>query len=140
LDEAFRHDHCVLVEKWLSGPEYTLAIVGDEVFPSICIKPKGEFYDYHAKYLSDETQYICPAGLSDEVEQKLGQLALTAYNVVGCAGWGRVDVMQDSDGQFYLLEINTTPGMTSHSLVPMAARARGLSFAQLVKRILELAN
>ncbi|MER3381908.1 D-alanine--D-alanine ligase [Pectobacterium aroidearum] len=140
LEEAFRHDDDILVEKWLSGPEYTVAILGDEVLPSIRIQPAGTFYDYEAKYLSDDTQYFCPSGLSDEKEQELAGLAMTAYRAVGCSGWGRVDFMLDSDGAFYLLEVNTSPGMTSHSLVPMAARQRGLTFSQLVVKILELAG
>ncbi|MCL6364379.1 D-alanine--D-alanine ligase [Pectobacterium carotovorum subsp. carotovorum] len=140
LEEAFRHDDDILVEKWLSGPEYTVAILGDEVLPSIRIQPAGTFYDYEAKYLSDDTQYFCPSGLPDEQEQALAGLAMAAYRAVGCRGWGRVDFMLDSDGAFYLLEVNTSPGMTSHSLVPMAARQRGLTFSQLVVKILELAG
>lgn len=140
LQEAFKHDTCVLVEKWLSGPEFTVAILGDEVLPSIRIQPAGVFYDYQAKYLSDETEYFCPSGLSDEQEAEIRALALSAYQAVGCQGWGRVDVMMDSDGQFYLLEVNTAPGMTTHSLVPMAARQSGLSFSQLVVKILALAD
>ncbi|AHK19901.1 D-alanine--D-alanine ligase [Yersinia similis] len=140
LVEAFQHDSDVLIEKWLSGPEFTVAILGDEVLPSIRIQPPGVFYDYDAKYLSDKTQYFCPSGLSDESEQQLAELALQAYQALDCSGWGRVDVMQDSDGRFYLLEVNTSPGMTSHSLVPMAARQYGLSFSQLVARILMLAD
>ncbi|MDY4386555.1 D-alanine--D-alanine ligase [Pectobacterium aroidearum] len=140
LEEAFRHDDDILVEKWLSGPEYTVAILGDEVLPSIRIQPAGTFYDYEAKYLSDDTQYFCPSGLPDEKEQELAGLAMAAYRAVGCSGWGRVDFMLDSDGAFYLLEVNTSPGMTSHSLVPMAARQRGLTFSQLVVKILELAG
>ncbi|MCH5049728.1 D-alanine--D-alanine ligase [Pectobacterium aquaticum] len=140
LEEAFRHDDDVLVEKWLSGPEYTVAILGDDVLPSIRIQPAGTFYDYEAKYLSDDTQYFCPSGLPDEQEQALAGLAMAAYRAVGCSGWGRVDFMLDSDGAFYLLEVNTSPGMTSHSLVPMAARQRGLTFSQLVVKILGLAG
>lgn len=140
LEEGFRHDDDVLVEKWLSGPEYTVAIVGSDVLPSIRIQPAGVFYDYQAKYLSDETQYFCPSGLSDEQEKQLSALALRAYQALDCSGWGRVDVMQDADGSFNLLEVNTSPGMTSHSLVPMAAKQFGLSFSQLVVRILELAD
>ncbi|WP_016588456.1 D-alanine--D-alanine ligase, partial [Yersinia pestis] len=140
LVEAFQHDSDVLIEKWLSGPEFTVAILGDEVLPSIRIQPPGVFYDYDAKYLSDKTQYFCPSGLSDESEQQLAALALQAYHALDCSGWGRVDVMQDRDGHFYLLEVNTSPGMTSHSLVPMAARQYGLSFSQLVARILMLAD
>lgn len=140
LVEAFQHDSDVLIEKWLSGPEFTVAILGDEVLPSIRIQPPGVFYDYDAKYLSDKTQYFCPSGLSDESEQQLAALALQAYHALDCSGWGQVDVMQDRDGHFYLLEVNTSPGMTSHSLVPMAARQYGLSFSQLVARILMLAD
>ncbi|TKY83404.1 D-alanine--D-alanine ligase [Pectobacterium polonicum] len=140
LEEAFRHDDDVLVEKWLSGPEYTVAILGDEVLPAIRIQPAGTFYDYEAKYLSDDTQYFCPSGLPDDQEQALALLAMAAYRAVDCRGWGRVDFMLDSDGAFYLLEVNTSPGMTSHSLVPMAARQRGLTFSQLVVKILELAG
>ena len=137
---AFQHDEEVLVEKWLSGPEFTLAVLGEEILPSIRIQPAGTFYDYEAKYLSDETQYFCPAGLSDELEAQLRGLVEKAWTVLGCSGWGRIDAMQDSDGRFYLLEANTAPGMTSHSLVPMAARQAGLSFSQLVVRILALAG
>ncbi|EOC0417897.1 D-alanine--D-alanine ligase [Cronobacter malonaticus] len=140
LELAFEHDSEVLVEKWLSGPEFTVAILGDEILPSIRIQPAGVFYDYEAKYLSDETQYFCPAGIDAESEQALQALVMDAWRVLGCRGWGRVDVMQDSDGEFYLLEVNTAPGMTSHSLVPMAARQAGMIFSQLVVRILELAN
>ncbi|MDK1704823.1 D-alanine--D-alanine ligase [Serratia rubidaea] len=140
LDEAFRHDDDVLVEKWLSGPEYTVAFIGDSVMPSIRIQPAGVFYDYQAKYIADDTQYFCPSGLSAEQEAELAELAVRAYRALDCSGWGRVDVMQDNDGSFYLLEVNTSPGMTSHSLVPMAARQYGLSFSQLVARILELAD
>ncbi|HDL7097506.1 TPA: D-alanine--D-alanine ligase [Yersinia enterocolitica] len=140
LVEAFRHDTDVLIEKWLSGPEFTVAILGNDVLPSIRIQAPGVFYDYEAKYQSDETQYFCPSGLSAELEQQLAALSLQAYQALGCSGWGRVDVMQDSDGRFYLLEVNTSPGMTSHSLVPMAARQYGLSFSQLVARILTLAD
>ncbi|MCA5920571.1 D-alanine--D-alanine ligase [Pectobacterium brasiliense] len=140
LEEAFRHDDDILIEKWLSGPEYTVAILGDDVLPSIRIQPAGTFYDYEAKYLSDDTQYFCPSGLPDDQEQALAGLAMAAYRAVGCSGWGRVDFMLDSDGAFYLLEVNTSPGMTSHSLVPMAARQRGMTFSQLVVKILELAG
>lgn len=140
LEEAFRHDEDVLVEKWLSGPEYTVAILGDKVLPSIRIQPAGVFYDYQAKYISDDTQYFCPSGLDAQQEAAMAALALQAYRGLDCSGWGRVDVMQDSDGSFYLLEANTSPGMTSHSLVPMAARQSGLTFSQLVAGILALAD
>ncbi|EDS8133031.1 D-alanine--D-alanine ligase [Salmonella enterica] len=140
LSLAFQHDDEILIEKWLCGPEFTVAIVGEEILPSIRIQPAGTFYDYEAKYLSDETQYFCPAGLDASQEAALQSLVLQAWKALGCTGWGRIDVMLDSDGQFYLLEANTSPGMTSHSLVPMAARQAGMSFSQLVVRILELVD
>jgi len=140
LEAAFLHDDDLLIEQWLSGPEYTVAIVGDQVMPSIRIQPAGIFYDYQAKYISDETKYFCPSGLDADQEQQLAELALQAYRALDCSGWGRVDVMQDSEGNFNLLEVNTSPGMTSHSLVPMAAKQAGLTFPQLVARILELAD
>ncbi|OUE57350.1 D-alanine--D-alanine ligase [Citrobacter amalonaticus] len=140
LTLAFQHDEEVLIEKWLSGPEFTVAILGEEILPAIRIQPAGTFYDYEAKYLSDETQYFCPAGLESEQEDILQAVVLKAWTTLGCKGWGRIDVMLDNDGQFYLLEANTSAGMTSHSLVPMAARQAGMSFSQLVVRILELAD
>ncbi|MDF3009125.1 MAG: ddl [Enterobacter kobei] len=140
LTMAFQHDEDVLIEKWLSGPEFTLAVLGEEILPSIRIQPAGTFYDYEAKYLSDETQYFCPSGLEAGDEAYLRNLVLKAWTTLGCQGWGRIDAMQDSDGQFYLLEANTSPGMTSHSLVPMAARQAGMSFSQLVVSILALAD
>lgn len=137
---AFQHDDDVLIEKWLSGPEFTVALLGEEILPAIRIQPAGIFYDYEAKYLSDETKYFCPCGLESEPLKQVEALVLKAWQALGCHGWGRIDVMQDSDGGFYLLEANTSPGMTSHSLVPMAARQAGLSFSQLVVRILSLAG
>lgn len=140
LEHAFQYDNSVMVESFLAGAEYTVAIVGDEVLPSIRIKPSTSFYDYNAKYLSDETQYFCPSGLDEEQEAALRSLALKAYQAVGCRGWGRVDVMFDDIGNPYLLEVNTAPGMTNHSLVPMAAKQHGWLFDDLVYRILSLAN
>ncbi|MDI9220417.1 D-alanine--D-alanine ligase [Pantoea sp. EA-12] len=140
LEEAFRHDNDVLIEAFLSGAEYTVGILGDEILPSIRIKTASEFYDYEAKYISDDTEYFCPSGLSAEKEAELQTLVLAAWRALGCSGWGRVDVMADGEGNFQLLEVNTSPGMTSHSLVPMAARQAGYSFPQLVARILELAD
>ncbi|YCH31296.1 D-alanine--D-alanine ligase [Erwinia sp. PK3-005] len=140
LEEAFRHDDDVLIEKFISGPEYTVGILGEQILPSIRIQPASDFYDYEAKYISDDTQYFCPSGLSVEKEAELQALVLNAWRSLGCSGWGRVDVMMDGDGTFYLLEVNTSPGMTSHSLVPMAAKQAGMSFSQLVARILELAD
>ncbi|WP_438801478.1 hypothetical protein [Candidatus Symbiopectobacterium endolongispinus] len=136
LDTAFQYDDDVLVEKWLSGPEYTVALLGETILPLIRIQAAGAFYDYDAKYLSDETQYFCPSGLLAEQEQAIGVLAQAAFAALGCRGWGRVDLMLDADGAFYLLEVNTSPGMTDHSLVPMAARQHGMSFSQLVAQIL----
>ncbi|WP_343554720.1 D-alanine--D-alanine ligase [Pantoea sp.] len=140
LEEAFRHDDDVLIEAFLSGAEYTVGIVGEQILPSIRIKTASEFYDYEAKYISDDTEYFCPSGLSAEKEAELQKLVSAAWRALGCSGWGRVDVMADGDGNFQLLEVNTSPGMTSHSLVPMAAKQAGYSFPQLVARILELAD
>ena len=140
LDEAFRHDDNVLIEAFLSGAEYTVGIIGDQILPAIRIQTASEFYDYEAKYISDDTQYFCPAGLSAEREAELQTLVWNAWRALGCSGWGRVDVMADGEGNFQLLEANTSPGMTSHSLVPMAASVAGMSFSQLVARILELAD
>lgn len=137
---AFKYDTDVLVEQWLFGPEYTVGFLGDEALPSIRIQASNTFYDYDAKYISNQTQYFCPSGLSAEKEQELLDIASKAYKALGCRGWGRVDIMDDGKGNFYLLEANTSPGMTSHSLVPTAARQAGLSFSQLVVRILELAD
>ncbi|MEQ1962320.1 D-alanine--D-alanine ligase [Xenorhabdus khoisanae] len=140
LELAFQYDTNVLVEKWLFGPEYTVGFLGNEALPSIRIQAPDVFYDYDAKYISNETQYFCPSGLSAEKEQELMEIASRAYKALGCSGWGRVDIMDDGNGNFYLLEVNTSPGMTSHSLVPIAARQAGLNFSQLVARILELAD
>ncbi|EGY28840.1 D-alanine--D-alanine ligase [Candidatus Regiella insecticola 5.15] len=140
LEKAFRYDEDVLIEKWLSGSEFTVTILGEQTLPSIRIQAPGIFYDYDAKYLSNQTHYFCPSGLNEKQEQQLAELAKQAYQALGCSGWGRVDVMQDSDANFYLLEVNTSPGMTEHSLVPMAARQYGLNFSQLVVKILALAD
>lgn len=128
----------VIAEPLLPGPEYTVAILDGQLLPSIRIESNAEFYDYQAKYFSNETQYLCPSELSEQREQELQQLCLQAFKSVGCRGWGRVDVMVDGQGNFQLLEVNTVPGMTSHSLVPMAAKAAGLSFDQLVEKVLEV--
>ena len=128
----------VIAEPLLPGPEYTVAILDGQLLPSIRIESNAEFYDYQAKYFSDQTQYLCPSELSEQREQELQQLCLQAFDSVGCRGWGRVDVMVDAQGQYQLLEVNTVPGMTSHSLVPMAAKATGLSFDQLVEKVLEV--
>ena len=130
----------VLAEQFIDGPEYTVAVLGDQALPSIRLETDNEFYDYEAKYLSEETRYHCPSGLSAEDETAIGELSLRAFHSLGCTVWGRVDVMRDKNGDFYVLEVNTIPGMTSHSLVPMAADASGLDIAALVRRILELSQ
>ena len=135
--EAARCGGPVLVERWLSGPEYTAAVVDDECLPLIRMETPRAFYDYDAKYRSDDTRYYCPCGLPGSKEQDLQTLAMQAFEAVGASGWGRVDLMLDADGRAYLLEVNTVPGMTSHSLVPMAAKARGIGFGALILRILE---
>ena len=119
---ASRYDGPMLVEQLIQGDEYTVGVLGTEALPSIRIVPAGEYYDYHAKYVAEDTQYICP-GLTGAAEQELGSLALGAFFAAGCSGWGRVDFMRDRSGRPWLLEVNTAPGMTSHSLVPKAARA-----------------
>ncbi|OCG44606.1 D-alanine--D-alanine ligase [Gilliamella sp. Fer1-1] len=139
IDAAFKYDSAVMVESFLAGPEFTVSIVGEEVLPSIHIKPTTKFYDYDAKYLSDTTQYFCPSGLPNDKEQEIQKLALDAYKAVGCRGWGRVDIMFDANQKPFLLEVNTAPGMTDHSLVPMAAKQHGWSFNELVAKILNLA-
>lgn len=126
----------VLVERLIVGAEYTVAILDGEALPPIKLETHHSFYDYDAKYIAEDTRYICPCGLSVEKEQELKLLALNAFHALGCRGWGRVDVMADAQQNFYLLEVNTAPGMTSHSLVPMAAKAVGLSFAELVLTVL----
>ena len=135
--EAAKFNMTVIAESLLEGDEYTVAILGDRVLPSIRIESNEIFYDYQAKYFSDETQYFCPSGLSATREQELCEVAQAAFDSVGCRGWGRVDVMADAEGIFYLLEVNTVPGMTSHSLVPMAAKSADIDFDQLVLSILE---
>lgn len=134
--DAARYDSQVLVEQWIAGPEYTIAVLRGEVLPPIGLGTPHTFYDYEAKYLADDTQYRIPCGLSAEKEAELKDLTARACEAVGTQGWARADVMQDANGQFWLLEVNTVPGMTDHSLVPMAARAAGLDFQQLVLAIL----
>lgn len=132
---ARRHAGDLLMERLIVGEEYTVAILGDRALPSIRIVPAGEYYDYHAKYVAEDTRYLCP-GLQGEAEQALGALALAAFRALGCSGWGRVDLMRDAQGGNWLLEVNTAPGMTSHSLVPKAAAQVGIGFAELCWRIL----
>ncbi len=135
--QALAHDSLVLIEQWVNGPEFTVAVLGKKALPVIGLRTDHGFYDYDAKYISNTTQYLMPCGLSHEREKEIQSLALDAFNVLGCKGWGRIDVMQDQDGKFWLLEANTVPGMTDHSLVPMAAKAAGLSFEALVVGIME---
>lgn len=137
---AVKHDAMVLAEQFMSGSELTASILGDTALPLIRIAAASGLYDYHAKYFADDTQYFCPSGLPQAQEQVLQTLALRAFQIVGCSGWGRVDIMLDQNGAPHLLEVNTSPGMTSHSLVPMAAKVHGLAFPDLVIRILESAH
>ena len=133
---AARYEGELLMEQLIEGEEFTVGILDDEALPTIRIVPAGEYYDYHAKYVAEDTQYICP-GLHGPAEMEMRGLALEAFRTAGCGGWGRVDVMRDRSGASFLLEVNTAPGMTSHSLVPKAARACGIDFDELVWRVLE---
>ena len=135
---AAKADPLVIAEKFIGGGEYTVGILGDRALPIIKIVPANEFYDYEAKYLRDDTQYLCPCGLSAEKEAQIQAEALQAFKAVGCSGWGRVDFLMDEVGNHYFLELNTSPGMTDHSLVPMAAKAVGISFEELVLQVLEM--
>ena len=137
---AAQHDSVVLAEQFIEGMELTAAILGETPLPLVRIETAGGLYDYQAKYFSNDTCYFCPSGLSAGQEQAIQAQALQAHKILGCEGWGRVDVMLDKSGRAYFLETNTSPGMTDHSLVPMAARAAGISFEDLVVRILELAH
>lgn len=138
VEYALKFDNTILIEEWLAGDELTVPVLDSQVLPAIRIVPEGEFYDYNAKYISDNTQYFCPAGLTPEREQELVILVKRAYDAVGCRGWSRIDVMCDAKGDFRLVEVNTNPGMTSHSLFPKSAASVGISFEQLVVKILEL--
>ncbi len=138
LTEAFGFDEQVLVEAWISGPEYTVTILGGKALPVIHMETPREFYDYEAKYQSTSTQYHCPCHLSSEEETELGELALKAFKATDASGWGRVDVMKSAQGQWQILEVNTVPGMTETSLVPKSAKVFGLSFSQLVTTIVNL--
>ena len=133
VEYALKFDNTILIEEWL-----TVSVLDNQVLPAIRIVPEGEFYDYEAKYISDNTQYFCPAGLTPEREQELAILVKRAYDALGCRGWSRIDVMCDAKGNFRLVEVNTNPGMTSHSLFPKSAATVGISFEQLVVKILEL--
>lgn len=136
VELAARYGGELLMEELVVGDELTVAILAGNALPSIRIVPKAAFYDYHAKYIAADTEYVCP-GLEGAAEAELGALALAAFQALGCAGWGRVDVMRDREGRNFLLEVNTAPGMTSHSLVPKAAAALGIGFEELCWRVLE---
>lgn len=137
VELAIRYDGELLMEQLIEGDELTVGVLGGVALPSIRIVPKGQWYDYHAKYVAEDTQYLCP-GLEGDDEVEIRRIALAAFQAAGCRGWGRVDVMRDrASGRFYLLEVNTAPGMTSHSLVPKAAGQAGLDFQELCWRILE---
>lgn len=138
-EEAAQHDPLVIAEKGVMGGEYTVGIVGDEVLPIIKIEPATEWYDYEAKYNRDDTKYLCPCGLPEAKEMEIRKGALEAFRILGGRGWGRVDFLMDEAGNHYYLEVNTAPGMTDHSLVPMAARVAGMEYPALVRRVLELA-
>jgi len=134
---AAKIESAVFAEGWITGKEYTVAVLQGQALPSIRIETPKKFYDYEAKYFRDDTKYFCPSGLSGPAEQHLANLALAAFDAVGASGWGRADFMMDTTGRPLLLEVNTIPGMTDHSLVPMAARASGIDFDELVWRVLE---
>ena len=136
VELAARYPGELLMEQLIEGQELTVGVLGDVALPSIRIVPAGEYYDYHAKYVAEDTQYLCP-GLEGEAEEEIKKLALEAFHAIGCEGWSRVDVMRDKAGKFYLLEVNTAPGMTSHSLVPKAAAQVGIDFETLCWKILE---
>jgi D-alanine-D-alanine ligase len=138
FQEARRFGTQVLAEQYVEGSEYTVAILGDRALPSIRIQPASTFYDFNAKYLSEETQFFCPSGLSSQEEAALATLALRAFGAVGAQVWGRVDAMRDAAGDWQLLEVNTIPGMTSHSLVPMAAQAADIALPALLHEIWQL--
>jgi D-alanine-D-alanine ligase len=139
-DEATRHDDLVLVEEFIAGMELTASILGDRALPLIRIEAPGGNYDYHNKYFSDETKYYCPCGLPADQEAEIRAASLEAFRLVGCRGWGRLDLILRPDGTFQFLEVNTSPGMTGHSLVPMAAKAAGMSFGDLCLEILRDAH
>jgi D-alanine-D-alanine ligase len=137
---AARHDSMVLAEQYIAGMELTVGILEETPLPLVRIRAASGLYDYHAKYVATDTRYDCPSGLPAAEEEAIQAQALKAYRILGCEGWGRVDVIRDEAGKAYLIEANTSPGMTSHSLVPMAAKAAGIPFDRLVLRILELAH
>ena len=144
LEEAYalavNYDPVVIAEKFIDGAELTVGIVGERVLPIIRIETPREFYDYEAKYIANDTRYLIPCGLPDKKEKELQALSLKAFRALGCRGWGRVDLMLDKRGRPFLLEVNTSPGMTDQSLVPMGARAVGISYEDLCVKVLELAH
>jgi len=144
LEEAYalavNYDPVVIAEKFIDGAELTVAILGERVLPIIRIETPREFYDYEAKYIANDTRYLIPCGVSEKKEKELQAICLKAFRALGCRGWGRVDLMLDKRGRPYLLEVNTSPGMTDHSLVPMAARAVGISYEDLCVQVLEMAH
>ena len=140
ITEALKFDREILVEQWITGKEYTVAILNGEALPAIRMQTPHEFYDYTAKYQSQTTQYFCPCGLEAAQEQQLQQFASKAFAAIDAQGWGRIDAMQDEQGDWFLLEANTVPGMTEKSLVPMAAKAKGLAFDDLVVQVLALSK
>lgn len=137
---AAQYDDLIIAEQWITGAEFSVSILNGEALPAIQLKTNRDFYNFEAKYMANDTQYLCPCGLEPADEKRLQALALNAFNAVGCSGYGRVDVMQDQQGVFYALEVNTLPGMTDHSLVPMAAKVAGISFEELTLRILKTAR
>jgi D-alanine-D-alanine ligase len=139
-DEAAKHDDLVLVEEFVAGTELTVSILDRRALPLIRIEAPHGNYDYHAKYFSDETKYFCPSGLPAAVEREIQAASLAAFDIVGCTGWGRLDLILRADGSYSFLEVNTSPGMTGHSLVPMAAKEAGISFADLCIAILRGAH
>lgn len=136
---AAKHDRLVIAEKFVTGTELTAGVLGGQALPLIKLETPRVFYDYEAKYIANDTQYICPCGLDPAAERAIQREVLRAFDTIGCRGWGRVDLMLDASGRPFFLEVNTAPGMTDHSLVPMAARAAGLSYEDLCVRILALA-
>jgi D-alanine-D-alanine ligase len=137
IELAAKYDGELLVEQLIDGPEYTVAVLEDRALPAIRIEPPtAAGYDFHYKYISNDTKYHCPAGLSQAKEAEIARHALNAFRVLGCSGWARIDVMADSAGEFYVLEVNTNPGMTDHSLVPKAAKVAGIDFDELCLRVL----
>lgn len=139
-EEARQYDSIVIAEQFIGGGEYTCAVIDGQAYPTIKIEPATEYYDYQAKYFRDDTVYRCPSGLTADVEARARELALQAFKVLGCQGWARIDFLMDEQNGIYLLEANTNPGMTSHSLVPMAARAEGLSYEDLCVKVLAAAH